>query len=150
MSAVFVQLNEGSRFAERYPVGYVIQANGCWEWVGRRTYQGYGSWFFGGRMHFAHRVLYERAKGTVPDGLVIDHLCRKRDCVNPDHLEAVTNKENILRGAGAPAVNSRKTHCLKGHPYAEEGIMQRNGKRRCRICRRASDLASYHRRAKRA
>jgi hypothetical protein len=69
----------------------------CWEWTGR-TDQGYGRVSIGGRQLRAHRVVYERLVGRVPDGLVLDHLCRNRGCVNPDHLEPVTNEENIRRG----------------------------------------------------
>lgn len=80
--------------------------------------------------HYAHRWAYEQAKGPVPEGLVLDHLCRNRWCCNPDHLEPVTNEENILRGESPPAQNARKATCPEGHDYKVDG-----GGRRCPTCR---------------
>jgi hypothetical protein len=87
--------------------------------------------------------------GEIPDGLVIDHLCRNRKCVNPFHLEAVTLKENILRGAGTGAEFARRTHCNKGHEFSEENtIIRSDGGRRCKTCRRAErDDPEYRRKA---
>jgi len=97
----------------------------------------------GRKLILAHRVAYEKAFGSIPKGLVIDHLCRNGLCVNPQHLEAVSNATNILRGNGAPAVNARKTHCKRGHELALENTYRRkNGKRDCKLCnkiRRAVD-----------
>lgn len=108
----------------------------------------------------AHRVVYEELVGPIPDGLMLDHLCRVRHCVNPEHLEPVTNRENVLRGEGHSAKAARATHCLKGHPYAGENLrILSNGWRRCRACHRererirarlVHDLAGtarHHRRA---
>ncbi len=94
----------------------------------------------GKKLILAHRVAYEKTHGKIPDRLVIDHLCRNGLCVNPDHLEAVSNKENILRGKGAPAQNARKTCCYKGHKFTEENTRIRNGRRICRICEKAYSL----------
>lgn len=89
----------------------------------------------------AHRLAYEAVKGPIPAGLQIDHLCRVRNCVNPDHLEAVTQQENVRRGRVGENTRS-KTHCPQGHPY-DEANTYRNpaGSRNCRTCHRAS----YHR-----
>lgn len=88
-----------------------------------------------GNDSLAHRVSYEKSKGPIPKGFVIDHLCRNGLCVNPDHLEAVTNKENILRGFGAPAINARKTECKNGHPLKQPNLYSsKRGKRICRQC----------------
>ncbi|MFJ4777405.1 HNH endonuclease signature motif containing protein [Streptomyces sp. NPDC088762] len=72
-----------------------------------------------GQKRYTHRIMYEQAKGPIPEGLQIDHLCRNRACANPEHLEAVTQKENILRGTGPSAQQARQTHCLNGHPFDE-------------------------------
>lgn len=88
----------------------------------------------GKKMIMAHRHAYEQVFGPIPNGLVIDHLCRNGLCVNPEHLEAVTDKVNILRGMGIPAVNSRKTHCKNGHELIPENCWNRKGRRACKIC----------------
>lgn len=94
----------------------------------------------GHKVVLAHRVVYENKYGAIPAGLTIDHLCRNGLCVNSNHLEAVTNKVNILRGYGAPAVNARKTHCNRGHKLTKENIysfrLLRYGKRECKLCGR--------------
>lgn len=126
------------RFWARVEVGHPL---GCWEWVGALTDKGYGVTKWGGRHRPTHRVAYELLKGPIPDGLHIDHLCRVRHCVNPDHLEPVPLVENVLRGAGAPAVNARKTHCIRGHAFTPENTFHtRRGGRECRICRAAAHI----------
>jgi hypothetical protein len=70
----------------------------CWEWMGAKNPHGYGRFWVGRKCYQAHRVIYEGAVGTIPDGLVIDHLCRVRHCVNPSHMEPVTDLENRRRG----------------------------------------------------
>lgn len=146
---VFVQINEKSPFAASHPIGYVIQENGCWDWVGPSGSRGYGQWWLNKRYRPAHRVMYERANGPIPLGLVLDHLCRDHSCVNPDHLEAVTQRENVLRGNGVAAANSKKTHCPKGHEYTPENTYiqkcKKNDGRICRMCQRAMG-AEYTRR----
>ena len=119
--------------SERFEKYYVPEPNsGCFIWTGYLTIGGYGG--FGKKR--AHRVSYECVNGDIPDGLVIDHLCRTRCCVNPSHMEAVTNKENILRGIGPTARNAVKTHCKKGHEFTPENTILRNdGERRCQKCK---------------
>lgn len=139
---VFVQMNENSIRAHCQPTGYVIQENGCWDWVGGHTTAGYGTTWNGRGMVYAHRLLYERHKGPVPEGLHIDHLCRNRGCVNPDHLEAVPCKENIRRGDSPAAIARRTNRCGRGHEFTPENTYRRpNGGRMCRACR---DLVEDH------
>jgi hypothetical protein len=108
---------------------------GCWNWTGSLDQQGYGLLWFHGRTERIHRVIYAIFKGPVErcskKREQLDHLCRNHRCCNPLHLEMVSHKTNVLRGTGITAVNSRKTHCPKGHPYPEY-----NGTARkyCKIC----------------
>lgn len=89
----------------------VDKTDACWSWLGDRTPYGYGRFSFRGRAVAAHRFAYELLRGPIPDGLVIDHLCRVKHCVNPAHLEPVTQRENVLRGESIPAQYARRTHC---------------------------------------
>lgn len=109
----------------------------CWMWTGRPTSAGYGALRVDGRMVPAHRVAYELLVAPIPDGLHIDHLCRVRTCVNPEHLEPVTNQENVLRGVGPSALNAVKTHCIHGHEFTPENTFpMKDGRRACRECGR--------------
>lgn len=102
--------------------------NGCWEWTGFRVKEGYGGVAWQGKVKRAHRIFYELTVGPVPEGLVLDHLCRVRHCVNPDHLEAVTQKVNVQRGMG----HGSRDECPYGHP-----LVSRSGERRyCKVCNR--------------
>ncbi len=106
----------------------------CWLWTAAKI-KGYGAFEFGGKLRLAHRLSYEMAKGPIPAGLQIDHLCRVPHCVNPAHLEAVTPRENQLRGFGVSGVNARRTMCRRGHPFDETNTYTWGGKRCCRTCR---------------
>lgn len=112
-----------------------VDASGdCWLWLGSITANGYGQTSVGGRRQAAHRYAYEQTVGPIPNGLQLDHLCRVHACVNPDHLEPVTNRENVLRGVGTSAVNARKTHCIHGHPLSGDNLMVYGSWRKCRTC----------------
>jgi hypothetical protein len=91
----------------------------------------------------SHRVVYEALVGPIPEEAVIDHLCRVRNCVNPDHLEPTTTKVNILRGTTPSADNARKTHCKQGHAFDSKNTAVYDGHRMCRVCNRAYQRARY-------
>jgi hypothetical protein len=112
--------------------------DGCWRWTAHINRDGYG--VYAGddrRVNHAHRFAYVDANGPIPKGLVIDHLCRVRECVNPDHLEPVTDRENVRRGMAPAGINARKTHCIHGHPFDEANTYWWKGHRGCRACNRA-------------
>lgn len=119
------------------------QDDGCWQWTAGSYADGYGGFHLDGRYIGAHRAAWFLLVGDVPDGLVLDHLCRNRRCVNPEHLEPVTSTENTARGVGVAAMNARKTHGPCGHPY---DVFTPSGRRYCRSCRNAYILA--HKRAR--
>lgn len=132
---------------------------GCWIFTGTISKQtGYGSLGVTegdgqSRMRSAHRVSYELLVGKIADGLQLDHICRVRRCINPQHLEPVTPRENIRRSPFTIAsINAAKSHCPHGHEYTPENTVihtnsRRNGHRAlqrvCRICRNARSLARY-------
>lgn len=105
----------------------------CWEWTGGRSLQGYGRFRFLGQVQYAHRVAYMIFVGSIPIGLELDHICKVRHCVNPDHLEAVTHRTNILRGNNPMARNARKIHCPFGHLLVP--TLNDPARRRCLVCR---------------
>lgn len=114
----------------------------CWLWTGVRHTGGYG--LFGGSA-YAHRYAFEFCVEPIPAGLQIDHLCRVRACVNPDHLEAVTAFENWRRGEAASAILARQTHCKRGHEYTAANTYHRPDtphKRMCRECQRVRGRVS--------
>lgn len=136
--------------------------NACWLWRGHADQDGYGS--FGKRSERAHRVAYELMARPIPDGLRIDHLCHNADescpggtacrhrlCVNPTHLEPVTQRENLLRSRlTGPHRNAAKTHCPQGHEYSPENTYSKTTtkgyqRRECRTCRRERLGSATHR-----
>lgn len=116
----------------------------CWLWLGYLFVNGYGRFWFAGKHVRAHRWAYEAENGPIPDGLVLDHLCRIRACVNPRHLEAVTLRTNILRGQSLSAQRVRQTHCVHGHEFTPENTyLYRGRKRMCRPCLRRRQRERY-------
>ncbi len=111
------------------------QTTGCHVWTATQVGSPYGGFYVGGvqRQVLAHRFAYERAKGSIPAGLQIDHLCRNTLCVNPAHLEVVTPHENMRR-----IPRASQLHCKRGHALTPENVYTRpNGARRCRECANA-------------
>lgn len=108
----------------------------CWEWQGARwgDERRYGQIRWNGHSTNAHRVFYEIFVGPISPNRVLDHLCRNTICVNPHHLEPVSNKENILRGIGPTAKHARQTHCKRGHLLAHDNLMKSIKGRECRAC----------------
>ena len=142
----------------RLRAGSVVSEAGCWIWAGHSRYAK-GSFWYGQITHArrtwsTHRLAYVTAKGPIPEGLVIDHLCSQPLCCNPDHLEAVTQRENVLRGKGPCAVNAAKTHCVNGHEFTANNTYIWYGKKRptrfCRTCIRINEATYKQRKRDRA
>ena len=137
----------GQRFWSKVAVAPALD---CWPWLASLNTGGYGQFMLDGRPQRAHRLAYEELRAEIPAGLQLDHLCRNRRCVNPWHLEPVTNAVNTARGM-LPLINGErqrsKTHCANGHPYnADNTRLDPKWHRRCRACERAQSLAGYYRR----
>lgn len=123
---------------ERFTDGFTVQTD-CWLWKKTILQSGYGQVYWDGRRQYAHRVSYMVYKGPIPDGLTIDHLCRVRKCVNPAHLEAVSNRENIVRGfeaRGFDRANMYKSKFNRRKPLRERGF--------CRIEGCTKPMAVHH------
>lgn len=125
------------RFMRRISVD---KKTGCWIWTASKitTRRPYGRFHINSRPVLAHRWGYEYFKGPIPEGLEIDHLCNQASCVNPEHLKAVTGRENNRRSNSPSALNAKKTHCKYGHEFTAENTYFRNRGsymgRECREC----------------
>jgi len=137
-----------SSLVDRFWAKVLKSSDGCWVWGGAPTSSGYGSICEGAKKvwsaHALSLVIHGRPR---PSGLHIDHLCRNRMCVNPDHLEYVTLAENLRRGVGPQAINSAKTHCIRGHEFLLENtyVDSKTKKRKCRTCAKEVARARYWR-----
>ena len=112
-----------------------ITESGCLIWP-IITKMGYGVVSHNGKQHLVHRLLYECLVGKIPLDMCLDHMCRVRCCVNVAHLEVVTIKTNVLRGKGLAAINSKKTHCVSGHPLSGNNLRKYKSERSCIECRK--------------
>lgn len=123
-----------------------LDDSGCWIWTAGTRSTGYGHYWTGERDVSSHRHAYEHLVGSIPEGLVIDHLCRNRLCCNPAHMEPVTNRENVRRGAAAVVLNTGR--CKHGHEMTPENTyVRKDGWTNCRACGRARTAAWKARRA---
>lgn len=129
-----ISLNTEEKFWSK-----VKKTKSCWLWTGTKTHNGYGQFYSkinGNLFYRSHRFSFWLHRGFLDKKLTIDHLCRKRLCVNPSHLEQVSNRTNVLRGNGIPAKNYRKKNCKWGHPFSAPNLYMDQGFRRCRTCSR--------------
>lgn len=112
----------------------------CWLWTAAKDHGGYGKFFVEkingkARLVQAYRIAYQLEVGPIPDDMAVDHLCRTPACVNPAHLEPVTQRENLWRGNVPDIYNWRATHCPQGHPYDNDNTYWYGNNRKCRKCR---------------
>lgn len=122
----------------------------CWIWTKRLWKSGYGRLGYKGRSRRAHSVVWELLRGEPPEGLVPDHLCRERRCVNPDHIEYVTSRENTMRGAAITALNANKSVCKYGHPFSPDNtFITKGGHRSCIKCNQRRNAEGGRRRRER-
>ncbi|WP_327169504.1 HNH endonuclease signature motif containing protein [Streptomyces subrutilus] len=129
------------RLPARFWAKVSMTESGCWAWTAQVAHHGYARFELNGRPTRAHRTAYESLVGPIPEGLVLDHLCRVRHCVNPAHLEPVTVRENHRRGDNVPPTRRGKARpkalCAQGHPLSGDNLgVSKRGERRCRACQR--------------
>lgn len=125
-------------------------STGCWNWRRHISNNGYGVASVGRGCMGAHRLMWNLLVGPSTEGMVMDHLCRNRSCVNPGHIREVTTRENLLCGTGASARNAKKTKCKMGHPFSGRNLrIDPHGKRRiCRACFLSRQKDRYWRKKK--
>ncbi len=110
----------------------------CWLWIGNKLKTGYGYFWHNGKTEMSHRVSYEHWNGNIPDGTEIHHKCHNRSCVNPQHLEVLTHRENLMESETVSTINIRKIHCLNGHKFTPDNTYTRkSGGRECKACKKA-------------
>ncbi len=125
-------------------MGHVIKTKRCWLYKGTKSPAGYGRFWDGKKTVMAHRYSYFNFIGEIPTGLVLDHICRVKNCVRPEHLRSVTDRENIMCGIGVAAINYRKKFCLRGHLFDTKNTRYRKDpndrEKFWRICRKCNSI----------
>lgn len=138
-------MNNAPSYVERFLVKIEYAGLGyCWLWSGWKTNKGYGMFLMHDKNRLAHRVAYEILRGPIPPGLHIDHLCRTPSCVNPDHLEPVTQRVNTMRGRAPSARHAVKVVCLRGHNDWRRKTKS-DPSRKCMTCKREQGRNRYYR-----
>jgi HNH endonuclease len=127
---------------------HVEVTESCWLWTGALNQYGYGNFVVKASRPTknigAHRFSHLIFKGPIPKGKEIDHLCKVRRCIHPQHIESVTHRENLMRGETLGALNARKTHCYKGHSLSGDNLLIKyNGFRSCRVCQKKKNRRAY-------
>ena len=117
---------------------FAVDHNGCWIWTASTRNEGYGCYWFRNKLWRAHRVSWTLLKGEIPEGMLVLHKCDIPQCVNPDHLEVVSFRENVLRGTQPTAINAMKTHCSNGHEFTPENTKFYRNRHTHRICIKCS------------
>ena len=134
---------------DRFKTKYVVNSKGCWVWQDRLDKDGYGDFYLRGANRRAHRVAYYSVNGEIEKGNVVNHVCRNTSCVNPQHLQSTTAKENSMKdSSGLGYINSQKTTCPKGHTYDKTVTYAEKTQRVCTICyneaKRIAKKKQYH------
>jgi len=141
----YVYINYGDQILEDFWEKIIVDKDsGCWIWTSNVIHE-YGYFALNGKKILTHRFVYELNKGKIPNGLELDHLCRNRRCCNPDHLEPVTRRENLLRGLTGlltGKLNLEKKYCKNGHLFNQENTYLRKDKlgRECKQCSKSRNL----------
>src|SRR2546427_3190282 len=145
MIQLAIKARPGASLRERIEnLSMPVPESGCWLWTASVNNKGYAYITIDGRRRLGHRIAYELWKGDIPEGLELDHLCRVPSCVNPDHLQPVSHRDNVLAGKSPTAGYAQQTRCKNGHPYDLFNTRVRKyGGRDCRACHRM-----YYHRAK--
>jgi hypothetical protein len=125
----------------KYFLDRINKQSYCWTWVGSIGHDGYGRAYYKGKNNMAHRAVYRAFVDEIPPEMTIDHLCRNKLCVNPEHLQVASQRDNILRSDNQASINTKKTHCVNGHEYTAKNTYSykaSRGKgiwRACKTCR---------------